>query len=134
LRHGRNSSDRVKAAKGGGGDPTPRRRRIDWCGLHTFRHTCASLLFDAGRNVVQVQRWLGHHKPSFTLDTSVHLLPDDLGEPLDLTGELRQGGNGVASRPVSAGLVGDGLDAGDPALEAALLAPDEAGREPVKGS
>jgi len=31
---------------------------------------------------VQVQRWLGHHSPSFTLDTYVHLLDADLGEPL----------------------------------------------------
>jgi hypothetical protein len=35
-----------------------------------------------GSNVVQVQRWLGHHSPSFTLDTYVHLLDADLGEPL----------------------------------------------------
>lgn len=27
------------------------------------------------------QRWLGHHKPSFTLDTYVHLLPEDVPEP-----------------------------------------------------
>ena len=53
-----------------------------WCGWHTLRHTCASILFDDGRNVVQVQRWLGHHKPSFTIDTYVHLLDDDLGTPL----------------------------------------------------
>ena len=32
--------------------------------------------------MVQVQRWLGHHKPSFTIDTYVHLLDDDLGAPL----------------------------------------------------
>lgn len=44
--------------------------------------TPASILFDEGRNVVQVQRWLGHHRPSFTIDTYVHLLDDDLGEPL----------------------------------------------------
>jgi hypothetical protein len=30
--------------------------------------------FAEGRNVVQVQRWLGHHAPSFTLDTYIHLL------------------------------------------------------------
>ena len=54
-----------------------------WCGWHTLRHTCASILFDDGRNVVQVQRWLGHHKPSFTIDTYVHLLDDDLGAPLE---------------------------------------------------
>jgi integrase len=54
----------------------------EWAGFHTFRHTVASRLFAEGRNVVQVQRWLGHHSPSFTLDTYVHLLSDDLGEPL----------------------------------------------------
>jgi integrase len=54
-----------------------------WCGWHTLRHTCASILFDDGRNVVQVQRWLGHHKPSFTIDTYIHLLDDDLGVPLE---------------------------------------------------
>ncbi len=56
-----------------------------WAGWHTFRHTCASLLFAEGRNVVQVQKWLGHHAPSFTLDTYIHLLDDDLGEPLGAT-------------------------------------------------
>ena len=33
--------------------------------------------------MVQVQRWLGHHSPSFTLDTYVHLLEDDFGEPIE---------------------------------------------------
>jgi len=41
-------------------------------------------MFAAGRNVVQVQRWLGHHSPSFTLDTYVHLLDADLGDPIEL--------------------------------------------------
>jgi integrase len=56
--------------------------RVEWAGFHTFRHTVASRLFAEGRNAVQVQRWLGHHSPSFTLDTYVHLLDADLGEPL----------------------------------------------------
>jgi hypothetical protein len=30
---------------------------------------------------VQVQRWLGHHKSSFTLDTYVHMLDEDVPEP-----------------------------------------------------
>lgn len=55
---------------------------MPWAGFHTFRHTVASRLFAEGRNVVQVQRWLGHHSASFTLDTYVHLLDNDLGEPL----------------------------------------------------
>ncbi|HEV7586447.1 MAG TPA: site-specific integrase, partial [Solirubrobacteraceae bacterium] len=55
---------------------------LSWVGFHTFRHTCASMLFAQGRNAVQVQRWLGHHSPAFTLATYVHLLDGDLGEPL----------------------------------------------------
>ncbi len=56
---------------------------VEWAGFHTFRHTVASRLFAEGRNAVQVQRWLGHHSASFTLDTYVHLLDDDLGTPLE---------------------------------------------------
>ena len=37
-------------------------------GVHSFRHSCASMLIADGRNIVQVPRWLGHHVPSFTLD------------------------------------------------------------------
>ncbi len=59
-----------------------------WAGFHSFRHTTASLLFAGGRNAVQVQRWLGHHSPAFTLATYVHLLDGDLGDALDLAGEL----------------------------------------------
>jgi hypothetical protein len=39
------------------------------------------MLFAEGRNAVQVQRWLGHHLPTFTLSTYVHLLGGDLGNP-----------------------------------------------------
>jgi integrase len=59
---------------------------LSWVGFHTFRHTCASMLFAEGRNAVQVQRWLGHHSPAFTLARYVHLMDDDLGEPLALPG------------------------------------------------
>jgi len=55
-----------------------------WAGFHTFRHTCASMLFERGFNVKQVQRWLGHHSPSFTLDAYVHLLDEALPGPLIL--------------------------------------------------
>ena len=43
-------------------------------------------------DVVQVQRWLSRYSPSFTLDTYVHLLDGDLGDPL-----APEGGNGVAT-------------------------------------
>ena len=59
-----------------------------WAGFHTLRHTCASILFESGRNIRQVQRWLGHHSPSFTLDTYVHLLDEGIGEGLALDVEL----------------------------------------------
>ncbi len=55
---------------------------MPWVGFHAFRHTCASLLFAEGRNAVQVQRWLGHHSPAFTLSVYVHLLDGDIGAPL----------------------------------------------------
>ncbi len=63
--------------------PAAEEAGVPWAGWHTLRHTCASVLFDEGRNVLQVQRWLGHHAPSFTLDTYVHLLEDDLGAGLE---------------------------------------------------
>jgi integrase len=50
----------------------------DWIGFHTFRHTCATMLFRRGWNAVQVQKFLGHSDPGFTLRTYVHLLPEDL--------------------------------------------------------
>jgi integrase len=48
--------------------------------FHTFRHTCASLLFEAGRNVRQVAEWLGHADPGFTLRTYVHLMDEGIGD------------------------------------------------------
>lgn len=48
-------------------------------GFHTFRHTCASLLFAAGMNVKQVQAWPGHADLSFTVRTYIHLMDDGVG-------------------------------------------------------
>jgi integrase len=84
-----------------------------WIGFHSLRHTCASLLFARGCNAVQVQRWLGHHSPSFTLDTYVHLLDERLTDPLVLTDEL--GGNEVATEatgPHGTGEAPQGADVG----------------------
>ena len=60
--------------------PTAERAGIERLGFHTFRHTCASLLFAAGKDLKQVQHWLGHHDPAFTLSTYVHLLDGGLGD------------------------------------------------------
>ena len=57
--------------------------------FHTFRHTCASMLFDRGSNAKQVQRWLGHHSAAFTLETYIHLLSDELDAPLELPAGTR---------------------------------------------
>jgi integrase len=61
-----------------GKDGKPRKRSA--VSFHTFRHTCASLLFEAGRNVKQVQEWLGHADPGFTLRTYVHLMDEGVGD------------------------------------------------------
>lgn len=59
----------------------PARETVDmkWVSFHAFRHTCASLLFQNGRNIKQVQVWLGHADPGFTLRTYVHLMDDGVG-------------------------------------------------------
>jgi integrase len=54
--------------------------KLDGRPFHTFRHTCASLLFEAGRNVKQVQEWLGHADAGFTLRTYVHLMDEGVGD------------------------------------------------------
>ena len=80
--------------------PIAQEAGVPWAGFHTFRHTCATLLFAQGRNAVQVQRWLGHHSAAFTLATYVHLLDGDLGEPLALGGA-----NAVRTNPTPEGTV-----------------------------
>jgi hypothetical protein len=64
------------------------------------------MLFRHGLNAKQVQMWLGHHSPAFTLATYVHLLPDDvpvagfLGSPtspeVGATGAGQNASEGVA--------------------------------------
>ena len=66
--------------------PTKRAVGLDWVTPHTFRHTCASLLFaprehgGGGKNVKQVQEWLGHHSAAYTLKEYVHLIDTGVGE------------------------------------------------------
>lgn len=66
---------------------------VPWAGPHALRHTCATMLFRNGLNAKQVQLWLGHHSPAFTLATYVHLLPDDMPD-VDFLDAL------VVARPV----------------------------------
>jgi integrase len=79
-----------------------------WAGLHTLRHTCATLAFRSGWNAVQVQLLLGHHSPAFTLATYVHLLPEDLSEPSFLDGVRQRGSE-------ASGTAQDLVDGGDSA-------------------
>jgi len=44
-------------------------------GLHTFRHTHASMLIAAGTDILTVSRRLGHENIRITLDLYGHLLP-----------------------------------------------------------
>jgi integrase len=53
---------------------------LPWVTFHTFRHTCASLLFEAGRDVKQVSEWLGHADAGFTLKVYVHLMDSGVGD------------------------------------------------------
>lgn len=46
-------------------------RRITWLSL---RHTAASLMFDAGLTIFDVQQRLGHHSPAMTAEVYTHLM------------------------------------------------------------
>jgi integrase len=61
-------------------DRATARAGVEWVSFHTFRHTCASLLFEAEKNVRQVADWLGHADPAFTVRTYVHLMDEGLGD------------------------------------------------------
>lgn len=71
-----------------------------WVAFHTFRHTCATVLFRHGWNAVKVQKHLGHSDAGFTLRRYVHLLDQDMDAPdfMDtMTGS--DVGNTWATRP-----------------------------------
>jgi integrase len=94
--------------------PAAQEADVAWIGFHTFRHTCATMLFADGRNAVQVQRWLGHHSAAFTLATYVHLLDEDLGEALSLPS---QGANRVRTCPTPSHATSEGTGEGESALQ-----------------
>lgn len=60
------------------------RAGVPGIGLHTLRHTCASLLIERGTSPLRLQRWMGHHAAAYTLETYGHLIDDELGDALDL--------------------------------------------------
>ncbi|MFJ6461686.1 tyrosine-type recombinase/integrase [Streptomyces sp. NPDC091387] len=44
-------------------------------GVHALRHTCASVMLEAGEPIVSLAKWLGHSDPAFTLRTCTHFMP-----------------------------------------------------------
>jgi len=52
-------------------------RRVTWL---TMRHTAASLMFDAGLTIFDVQRRLGHHSPVLTQEIYTHLMRERYDE------------------------------------------------------
>lgn len=94
---------------------------VPWASYHSLRHTCATDLFRAGKNPKQVQAWLGHHSASFTLDTYVHLLPDDIGDaPESFAAPLTGATAGQPDAPNSTPTV-EGAEETIAALEAAAV-------------
>ena len=71
--------------------PAAHRAGIPWAAFHTLRHTCATILFRNGLNAKQLQLWLGHHSPAFTLAVYVHLTVDDLPDPRFLDALINPG-------------------------------------------
>lgn len=55
--------------------PLLRRAGLPHVRFHDLRHTCATLLFGAGRHPKDVQLLLGHANVSMTLDTYSHAIP-----------------------------------------------------------
>lgn len=84
------------------GDDGKTRKRTT-LGFHAFRHTCASMLFAEGRNIKQVQTWLGHATPSVTLETYVHLLDEGVGDALDFDAQGNRKATGGLQAPANTG-------------------------------
>lgn len=73
-----------------------------WVGFHSLRHSCASLLFEGGKNVKQVAAWLGHADPGFTLRTYVHLMDEGIGDAAFLDDAVRPAPQRASASPAEA--------------------------------
>ena len=85
---------------------------MPWVSFHNFRHTCASLLFESGKNIRQVCDWLGHTDPAFTLRTYVHLMDEGVGDAAFLDALV---GNPVATRDPQTAANGEPVEAAESA-------------------
>ena len=52
--------------------------------IHSFRHSCATTLFEEKADIKKVSKWLGHSCIGITLDTYTHVLPHHLDELAEL--------------------------------------------------
>ena len=76
--------------RGRPGDYTALRRRVlapaaqaaglPAIGFHALRRTATTELLDVGVPLKQVQEWLGHHDPSFTLAVYAKARPGDVAD------------------------------------------------------
>ena len=57
---------------------------IEYYKIHSFRHSCATALFEGKADIKKVSKWLGHSGIGITLDTYTHVLPHQLEELADL--------------------------------------------------
>lgn len=83
-------------------EPAGERAKVPFVTFHTFRHTCASLLFAHDKNVKEVQEWLGHADPGFTLRTYVHLLDEGIGDATFLDAAVKVGNARATDHPQTA--------------------------------
>jgi len=44
--------------------------------FHDLRHSCASIMYDAGMGLKEIQAWLGHSSAKITMDTYTHLFQE----------------------------------------------------------
>jgi len=61
---------------------------IEPCGVHSLRHTFASLLFNKGVSVKTVSEILGHASVKITYDTYIHLLQEQKREAVQVLDDL----------------------------------------------
>lgn len=78
--------------------------------IHDLRHTYASLLLAAGKELHYIQEQLGHHSPAFTLATYGHLLPRDRRGEVDCLDDVTAGPPSQAS---AAAIASPGEDRSD---------------------
>ena len=63
--------------------------------FHDLRHTCATMLLEAGTHPKHVQECLGHSSITITLDTYSHALPTSQGEVANALDELLRAQIGI---------------------------------------